>query len=94
MVIHIEYRSQRYSMGSSDPLPTGFQIRFGSLNFQDTGNGYLMRITNSDELHLWWSTGPGPMPVLTVYFGTPNMFITLWYGFVYGTNPPLGTLII
>jgi hypothetical protein len=33
-------------------------------------------------------------PVLTVYFGTPSMFITLWFGFDYGTNPPLGTLII
>jgi hypothetical protein len=33
-------------------------------------------------------------PLLTVYFGTANMFITLWFGFVYGTNPPLGTLII
>jgi hypothetical protein len=33
-------------MGSSDPLPAGFEIRFGSLNFQATGNGYLMRITN------------------------------------------------
>jgi hypothetical protein len=22
--------------------------------------------------------------VLTVYFGTPNMFITLWFGFDYG----------
>jgi hypothetical protein len=32
--------------------------------------------------------------MLTVYFGTPNMFIKLWFGFVYGTNPPLGTLII
>jgi hypothetical protein len=32
--------------------------------------------------------------VLTVYFGTPNMFITLWLGFDYGTNLPLGTLII
>jgi hypothetical protein len=31
---------------------------------------------------------------LTVYFGTPNMFITLWSRFVYGINPPLGTLII
>jgi hypothetical protein len=30
---------------------------------------------------------------LTVYFGTPNMFITLLFGFDYGTNPPLGTLI-
>jgi hypothetical protein len=34
------------------------------------------------------------MLVLTVYFGTPNMLITLLFGFVYGTNPPLGTLII
>jgi hypothetical protein len=35
-----------------------------------------------------------PMLMLTVYFGTPNMFITLWFGFVYGTNQPPGTLII
>jgi hypothetical protein len=32
--------------------------------------------------------------VLMVYFGTPNMFITLWFRFFYGTNPPLDTLII
>jgi hypothetical protein len=32
--------------------------------------------------------------VLTVYFGAPSMFITLWFGFDCGTNPPLGTLII
>jgi hypothetical protein len=51
MVICTEYRGQRYSMGSSDPLPIGFEIQFGSLNFQATGNGYLMRITNRDELH-------------------------------------------
>jgi hypothetical protein len=50
MVIRTEYRDQRYSMGSSDPLPSGFEIRFGSLNFQATGNGYLMRLTNRDEL--------------------------------------------
>jgi hypothetical protein len=37
-------------MGTSDPLPAGFEIRFGSLNFQDMGNGYLMRLTNRDEL--------------------------------------------
>jgi hypothetical protein len=49
-------------MGSSDPLPAGFEIRFDSLNFQATGKGYLMRITNRDELHPWWSTGPGPIP--------------------------------
>jgi hypothetical protein len=62
MVIRTEYRSQRYSMGSSDPFPAGFEIRFGSLNFQATGNGYLMRITNREELHPWQSTGPGPVP--------------------------------
>jgi hypothetical protein len=55
MVIRTKYRGQRYSMGSSDPLPAGFEIRFGSLNFQATGNDYLMHITNRD--------GPGPVPV-------------------------------
>jgi hypothetical protein len=63
MVIRTEYRSQRYSMGSSDPLPAGFKIRFGSLNFQATGNDYLMRITNRDELCARRSTGPAPVPV-------------------------------
>jgi hypothetical protein len=62
MVIRTEYRGQNTSMGSSDPLPAGFEIRFESLNFQATGNGYLMRITNRDELHPWRSTGPGPVP--------------------------------
>jgi hypothetical protein len=63
MVIRTEYRGQRYSMGSSDPLPAGSKIRFGSLNCQATGNDYLMCITNRDELHPWRSTGPGPVPV-------------------------------
>jgi hypothetical protein len=35
----------------------------------------------------------GVQRLLTVYFGTPNMFITLRFRFDYGTNPPLGTLI-
>jgi hypothetical protein len=50
-------------MGSSHPLPVGFEIQFGSLNFQATGNGYLMRITNRDELRAWRSTGPRLVPV-------------------------------
>jgi hypothetical protein len=50
-------------MGSSDPLPAGFEIRFGSLNFQSTGNGYLMRITNRDELRAHRPTGPDPVAV-------------------------------
>jgi hypothetical protein len=49
-------------MGSSDPLPAGLEIRFGSLNFQATGNGYLMCITNRDEFHPCQSTGPGLIP--------------------------------
>jgi hypothetical protein len=40
-------------MGSSDPLPPGFEIRFESLNFQATGNDYLMRLTNREELRAW-----------------------------------------
>jgi hypothetical protein len=70
MVIRTEYRRQRYSMGSSDPFPAGFEIRFGSLNFQATGNDYLMRITNRAELHPWRSTGPGPVPA-TPTVGAP-----------------------
>jgi hypothetical protein len=31
--------------------------------------------------------------MLTVYFGTPNMLVTLWFELNYGTNPPLGTLM-
>jgi hypothetical protein len=49
-------------MCSSDPLPAGFKIRFGSLNFQATGNDYLMRLTNRDELHPWRLTWPSPIP--------------------------------
>jgi hypothetical protein len=63
MVIRTEYRDQRYSMGSSDPLPAGFEIRFGSLNFQATGNSYLMRITNREELCARRQTGLAPVPV-------------------------------
>jgi hypothetical protein len=33
-------------------------------------------------------------PVLSCCRCTPSMFITLWFGFDYWTNPPLGTLII
>jgi hypothetical protein len=61
MVIRTEYRGQRYSMGSSDPLPTGFKIRFGGLNFQATGNGYLMRLTNREELRARRQAGSVPV---------------------------------
>jgi hypothetical protein len=53
------------------------------------GVGERWRVA-SDPLYLGRVAGA----VLTVYFGAPSMFITLWFGFDYGTNPPLGTLII
>jgi hypothetical protein len=80
MVIRTEYRSQRYSMGSSDPLPAGFEIQFGSLNFQATGNGYLKRITNGDKLHPWGSTGQAqfpPRPLLTLRYPLRRMLRAL-----------------
>jgi hypothetical protein len=56
---------------------------------------YLLPKTIVNELDkqrrkFFWQGGG----LLTVYFGAPSMFITLWFGFDYGTNPPLGTLII
>jgi hypothetical protein len=61
MVIRAEYHGTRYSMGSSDPLPAGFEIRFGGLNFQATGNGYLMRLTNREELRARQQAGTAPV---------------------------------
>jgi hypothetical protein len=66
MVIRTEYRGTRYSMGSSDPLPAGFEIRFGGLNFQATGNGYLMRLTNREELRARCQAGSAPVAVARV----------------------------
>jgi hypothetical protein len=66
MVIRTEYRVTRYSMGSSDPLPTGFEIRFGGLNFQATGNGYLMRLTNREELRARRQAGSAPVAAARV----------------------------
>jgi hypothetical protein len=62
MVIRTEYRGTRYCMGSSDPLLAVFEIRFGGLNFQATGNGYLMRLTNREELRARRQAGSAPVP--------------------------------
>jgi hypothetical protein len=66
MVIRTEYRGTRYSMGSSDPLPAGFEIRFRGLNFQATGNGYLMRLTNREELRARRQAGSAPVAATRV----------------------------
>jgi hypothetical protein len=66
MVIRTEYRGQRYSMGSSDPLPAGFKIRFGGQNFQATGNDYLMRLTNREELCARHQAGFAPVAAVRV----------------------------
>jgi hypothetical protein len=64
MVIRTEYCGTRYCMGSSDPLPAGFEIRFGGLNFQATGNDYLMRLTNRVELRARHQAGSAPVPAV------------------------------
>jgi hypothetical protein len=61
MLIRTEYRGQRYSISSSDPLPARFEIRFGGLNFQATGNSYLMRLTNREELRARCQVGSAPV---------------------------------
>jgi hypothetical protein len=66
MVIRTEYLGTRYSMGSSDPLPAGFEIRFGGLNFQATGNGYLMRLTNREVLQARRQAGFAPVATARV----------------------------
>jgi hypothetical protein len=66
MVIRTEYHGQWYAMGSSDPLPAGFEIRFGSLNFLATGNGYLMRLTNREELCARRQAGSVPLAAARV----------------------------
>jgi hypothetical protein len=53
-------------MGSSDPLLAGFKIRFGSLNFQAKGNGYLMRLTNREELRARRQAGLVPVAAACV----------------------------
>jgi hypothetical protein len=53
-------------MGSSDPLPAGFKIRFESLNVQATGNGYLMRLTYREELRAWRQAGSVPVAAARV----------------------------
>jgi hypothetical protein len=42
----------------------------------------------------WLGKPLGMAALLMVYFGTPNMFTTLWFALDYETNPPLGTLMI
>src|SRR6185437_8988165 len=37
-------KSNSFPMGASDPLPAGYDIWFGSLEFRTTGNGYLMEL--------------------------------------------------
>jgi hypothetical protein len=66
MVIRTEYSDTCYSMGSSDPLPAGFEIRFGGLNIQATGNGYLMRLTNREELRARRQAGSTPVAVARI----------------------------
>jgi hypothetical protein len=62
--------------------------RISGARFQHLGQKlfYEYLLKNEQELSV------GEM--LTLYFGTPNMFITLWIGLDYETNLPLGTLMM
>jgi hypothetical protein len=73
----------------------------GGAAVDNTAKGYVRRVAGGSSTTSRWLSNEGCLPlrekaarVLTVYFGAPSMFITLWFGFDYGTNPPLGTLII
>jgi hypothetical protein len=59
--------------------------RISGTRFQHLGQKYFYEYLGKQGLSV------GEM--LTVYIGTPNMFITLWFGFDYGTNLSLGTLM-
>jgi hypothetical protein len=80
----------------SQLLDEGFEVRFksGESRLLDSrGDLVCMIIPEGQIFRADFSCSLGPA-LLTVYFGTPSMFITLWFRFDYGTNPPLGTLII
>jgi hypothetical protein len=62
--------------------------RISGARFQHLGQKFSYEYLLEDEQDL--SVGE----MLTVYFGTPNKFITLWFGLDYETNPPLGILMI
>jgi hypothetical protein len=61
--------------------------RITGARFEHLGQKFFYDYLLEDEQDL--SVGE----MLTVYFGTSNMFITLWFRFDYGTNPPPGTLM-
>jgi hypothetical protein len=60
MVIHTEYRGQRYSMGSSDPLPGRVRNPVREPELPD--HGEQLPQTNRDELRARRQTEPGPVP--------------------------------
>jgi hypothetical protein len=75
---------EKYSIDKWDQLKEQFTSNFtGAMGCSGTRMDLAMVKQEQGETLL-----------LTVYFGTHRMFITLWFGFDYGTNPPLGTLII
>jgi hypothetical protein len=62
------HRVPRYALlhGQLGPLPAGFEIRFEGLNFQAMGNGYLMRLTNREELRARRQAGSAPVAAARV----------------------------
>jgi hypothetical protein len=86
LLCFLDYYSgyHQIAIKEEDQEKTAFITPFGAYCYTTMSFG----LKNAD------ATYQQAIQVLTVYFGTPSMFITLWFGFDYGTNPPLGTLII
>ena len=70
MAITTESTATRPAAGCSDPFPAGYYIRFGTLEFEATGNGYLMRLLRrgraaevpAPEPAAVGPLGPSPLP--------------------------------
>jgi hypothetical protein len=70
-MIVTEQTSERPAWGRSDPFPAGFEIWFGSIYYQETGNGYHMRILNRDALRAA-PPGMSAAPMLVVFPPQPR----------------------
>jgi hypothetical protein len=65
MVTVTERTLERLAWGRSDPFPAEFEIWFGSIHYQATGNGYHMCILNRDVLRaVLLGKSAAPMPVV------------------------------
>jgi hypothetical protein len=86
IVGHVHGNKNRYSKAPSRPCSNASRVsEFKGPHNKIWQKHWVFHVLNSLRIDC---------SVLTVNFGTPNMFITLWFELDYGTNLPLGTLMI